>query len=385
MRVFKKFKRKSLYHKSLVIFTALSILLGLVMVSYVYKTAVIYERNLVDNYITYLASSGKLSESVSDSSFKVSSYEKKNAKITDGVKKLYKSDNIKIKKNNKESQNDLFVYDLYNGDKLISTVSLKKSKTYTRMALLTIDEWEVVDTKTYFDEGLFAYEITIPENYELKINDTKAKDEDITDKGDVKGLEELTKYVKINPSVTYKINNLVYEPEIKILDENKKEVKYTVNDNKIVVNKEFKKISNYDDLKGDLKDNFDVLDFAKDWSLYLSKDLSGTNYGFYNLSANLIKDSKKYEFAYNWSHNVDITFTSRHTLKNPPFSNEKVSDCIVYNENAFSCHIYLEKNMVVSGNTLTDTLDDRFYFIYYDGGYKFVDSIAKDGLLESQK
>ncbi len=381
MRLLKKWKRKSLYQKSLISFTVVLIFFGILIVSYVYKTAVIYERNLVDNYISYLATSGKLTDEIDDNLFKISEFEQKNAKITDGVKKLYKSENLKIKKNSKDSKDDVFAYDLYNGDKLISTVSLKKTDSYTRMAILTIDEWEVVDTKTYFDEGVYAYEINIPEDYHLYINDKEVKESYITSSGDVSGLEELTKYVKISPSKTYKINNLVYEPTIKITDSDNKNVNFKVEDNKISISKEFKKVD-YANLKSNLKSDFDVLKFAEDWSLYLSKDLSGSNYGLYNIANYLIKDSKKYQFAYNWAHDIDITFISSHRLDNPVFSNEVVDDCIIYNENAFSCHVGLDKNMIVSGKKQVDKMNDRFYFIYYENEYKMVDSIANNKYLE---
>ena len=50
-----------------------------------------------------------MNESIDNNLFEVSAYEKKNAKITDGVKKLLKSDDLVIKKNSKESKDNLFV------------------------------------------------------------------------------------------------------------------------------------------------------------------------------------------------------------------------------------------------------------------------------------
>jgi len=55
------------------------------------------------------------------------------------------------------------------------------------------------------------------------------------------------------------------------------------------------------------------------------------------------------------------------------FTNEEVKNCIIYNENAFSCEVTLEKNMVVSGKDKVDEMNDRLYFVYYNGGYKLVD------------
>ena len=372
-KLFRKWHQKSLYKKSLILYTLLLVVCGFFILVYVFNSMVLYERNLVDNYIKYLATSGKLTEDVKDDLFTVSKYEKSNAKISDGIKKLYKSDDLKIKKNTKLSKDEVYAYDLYNNDKLISTVSIKSVNSYKRMAILTIDEWDVVDYQNYFDKGIYAYEIKVPENYTVKVNGNTLSNDDITKEGDVEGLERLTEYVEIEKSKTYEVNNLVYKPEIVILDANNKEVEYKEEDNKINVTKEFREIKTLEDAKSYIKDDFDILKLAENWSLYLTNDLSG---GLNTLRPYLIKDSYYYTMAYNWSRNIDRTFVSSHRLKNPVFTNEVVEDFIIYNDNAFSCKVYLEKNMVVSGKDKQDIMNDRLYFIYYDGGYKLVNMEA---------
>ncbi len=377
LKIVGKWERASLYKKSMIIFSTVLVVLGISFLIYVYKSMVLYENNLVDNYISYLASSGKLSKDISGDLFEVSKYEKKNAKITDGIKKIYKSDELVTRKNTKLSQGDLYAYDLKLNDNVITTVTFKSVDSYTRMAILKINEWEVEDIKTNFDNGIYHYEINIPANYKLYINDIEVDSKDITKEGDIEGMERLTNYIEIQKSKTYTINNLVYEPVIKILDEFSKEVKYEVKDGKITVAKDFKEYAKFDDLKKELKTDFDVLKLAENWSLFLTDDLKGGSYhGFTLLTPYLVKDSYMYEMAYNWSHNVDITFVSSHTLKNPTFTKEEVKNCVVYNENAFSCEVYLEKNMRVSGKDKVDVMHDRLYFIYYEGGYKLVDMKA---------
>ena len=373
LKIVRKWQRSSLYKKSLILFTILLCILSGILLSYVYNSMVIYERNLVDNYIKYLATSGKLTEDVKDNLFEISKYEKSNAKISDGLKKLYQSDNLKIKKNSKLSKDEVFAYDLYNNDKLISTVSIKSTNSYTRMAILKIDEWKIVDYQNYFDKGIYAYEIKVPTNYKVYVNNQELDNSLIVKEGDVEGLERLTDYIEIEKSKTYEVNNLVYKPEIKIVDENNKEVTYQEEDNKIIVTKKFKKINTLDEAKKEIKDNFDILKLAENWSLYLTNDLNG---GFYSLTPYLIKDSYYYNQAYNWSRNVDRTFVSNHRLKNPVFTNEEIKNFIIYNDNAFSCEVYLEKNMVVSGQDKQDIMHDRLYFIYYNDGYKLVNMEA---------
>ena len=368
----RKFRRLSLYKKSLLIFSLVFIILGAIFLGYVYNSMVIYERSIVDNYIKYLAESGKLTENINDNIFEVSKYEKKNAKITDGVKKLLKSDKLNIKKNSKNSTDTVFAYDLKIDDKVISTVSLKSVDTYTKMAILTVNEWEVENIETYFENGIYKYDISVPSNYKVYVNDTELVKEDVVQEGDINGLERLTEHLEIQKSKTYEIDGLVYEPDIKIVDENNKEVEFESKEDKIIVSKDFKKIEKLEDAKEYIKDDFDILKLAENWSLFLTDDLQGSYHGFHQLTPYLILDSYMYEMAYGWSHNVDITFVSAHRLKNPIFTNERVENFVIYNENAFSCEVYLEKNMVVSGKDKIDIMHDRLYFIYYDGGYKLV-------------
>lgn len=368
----KRWKRKSNYSKSLILVTVLFLLLGGIFLGYVYNSMIIYERNLVDNYIKYLATSGKLTEKIDNDLFAVSKYEKKNAKITDGIKKVLKSKDLVIKKDTKESKDGIFVYNLLIKDNTICTVSLKSAKKYRRMAILTIDEWEVVDTKTYFDNGVYKYEITIPSDYKLMVNNTEASDEDIASEGDEKGLERLTKYIEINKSKTYDINNLVYEPSIKIKDSNNKEVQYEEKDGKIIVSKKYKEVATLDEAKEYIRGDFNILKFAENYSLFLTNDFHGRS-GFNYISTNLIKDSYMYEYLHGWATQVDITFVSNHRLKNPVFTNEEVKNFIIYNDNAFSVEVYLEKNMTVNGQDRVDKMHDRLYFIYYENSYRLVD------------
>ena len=86
--------------------------------------------------------------------------------------------------------------------------------------------------------------------------------------------------------------------------------------------------------------------------------------------------------AYQWATSIDITFVSNHTLKNPAFTNESVTDFVIYGDNAFSCSVNLEKNMrIANGKDKVDVMHDKLYFVYYDdtddgkdnGSWKLID------------
>ena len=87
-----------------------------------------------------------------------------------------------------------------------------------------------------------------------------------------------------------------------------------------------------------------------------------------------IKDSDISKYAYKWATGIDITFISAHQLLSPTFTNQKTENYEIYSENAFSCEIYLEKNMKVNGKTMQDKMHERMYFVYdkENSGWKLV-------------
>ena len=118
-----------------------------------------------------------------------------------------------------------------------------------------------------------------------------------------------------------------------------------------------------------------VLKVAEDWSRLMSKDLAGAAYGFYNYAPNLIEGSYLYEVARKWVNSIDITFTSTHTLMNPPFSNETVRNFTWLTDNCFSVDISFDKNMLLSsGMQVTDSMNSRFHFVKYDSTNDWVDN-----------
>ena len=112
----------------------------------------------------------------------------------------------------------------------------------------------------------------------------------------------------------------------------------------------------------------DPLELAKMWSLFMTRDLSGTRYGFYRLEEYLIKDSYLRQVAWKWATGVDITFTSRHTLGNPPFQVAEATNFVAYGTKAFSCDIRLEKELrlTATGAKVNDVINSTFYFVYCD-------------------
>lgn len=126
-------------------------------------------------------------------------------------------------------------------------------------------------------------------------------------------------------------------------------------------------LSSKDGMPEEVKNPPDPLEFAKRWSLFMTKDLEGKINGFYTMAQYLFKDSELYNRAWEWATGMDITFTSIHTLAYPPFTREEIKNFIHYTDKCFSCEILLEKPLYLkTGRTVIDTIYSKFYFGYLD-------------------
>ena len=365
-------KEKSKFEKFLIIYVSVLTIIMMAFLIYVVDSLVKYEENQIDNYIESIiedlkkaSKKEKIEKYIDTSKIKINELEDKKTTISQGFKNLLKSEKITYKINNEKEQ----IYDIYADDKLILQLQLNGDKKENRLGLLTFTKWNTEKIEAKMEDGLYACNIVVPHNYEVYINGKELTQNIIAQKVQEEGLAQISKYVEIPYLVKYQVSNLLKQPNIKILDENKTEVNYTWQGKTIEKPINFEKIEQLEKAKEKLAGNIDILKIAKDWSLYLTDDLEGRLHGFYNISKYLIKDSDLYKYAYKWATGEDITFVSSHILLNPAFTNERISNFEIYNENAFSCEVYLQKNMKLraTGKKIEDKMNEKMYFAYYDG------------------
>lgn len=364
------------YKKSLLIWFLLLLIASEACLIYVSTTLKMYEKGNVEGYMTSLIKDMKTASKVGNinkylSYNKVESKYEKNSSFEEGYKELFNESKLSYKKNDKES-----TYDIYADDTMIASVTLD-SKKVRRLGILSFEEYSIKEIETYSKNGIYNIDVYVNSNYDLYINDIKVSDDDLLSKEEIKEYSEVYDKVDLPYENHYKITNLTKKPKIKVMNGNN-EVKvtneksnyygvtYFKTDDKDAA---FEKLTNKD---------YDPLTFAKNWSLFLTADLPGERYGLYTLTPNLVEGTALYKRAYSWATNVDITFTSMHTLDKDTFTNVKMNGFTVYNENAFSVDIYLEKNMtLVNGEKRVDTLNDTFYYAYIDGAYRLITMKSK--------
>lgn len=372
----KRKKKMTGYKKSLLIWFLLLLIASEACLIYVSTTLKMYEKGNIEGYMTSLIKDMKTASKVGNinkylSYNKVESKYENNSSFEEGYKELFNESKLSYKKNDKES-----TYDIYADDTMIASVTLD-SKKVRRLGILSFEEYSIKEIETYSKNGIYNIDVYVNSNYDLYINDIKVSDDDLLSKEEIKEYSEVYNKVDLPYENHYKITNLTKKPKIKVMNGNN-EVKvtneksnyygvtYFKTDDKDAA---FEKLTNKD---------YDPLTFAKNWSLFLTADLPGERYGLYTLTPNLVEGTALYKRAYSWATNVDITFTSMHTLDKDTFTNVKMNGFTVYNENAFSVDIYLEKNMtLVNGEKRVDTLNDTFYYAYIDGAYRLITMKSK--------
>ena len=368
-------KKMSLYKKSLTVFALILLILSEAALIYVSTSLKEYENGNIDNYMSSLIKDMKKSANNKNiqkylSYNNIESIYEKTPSFEEGYKQLFNDSKITYKESDKNT------YDIYADDNIIASVTLN-SKPMHRLGLLSYNKYDISKIETYSKNGIYSAEVYVNSNYELYINDVKVSEDDLVSKEEIKEYSEAYDKISLPYQNHYKITNLTKKPKITVKD--KENSVNVTNENSIYYaldyfntndsEKAFEKLTNKD---------FDPLEFAKKWSLFLTSDLGGERYGLYKLTPNLIEGTSIYKRAYNWATQVDITFTSLHSLDNETFTNIKVDNYVVYNELAFSVDIYLEKNMtLINGEKRVDVINDTFYFAYYDGAYRLISMKAK--------
>lgn len=367
----KKQKKKSLYKSSLLIFFLILLILSEAVLIYVTSSLKLYENGNADSYMKALVTDIKKA----CVNGRANDYFKYPSKTSEFEHTSYKSGYAKLFKENKityvEDKEDVNKYDVFAGKIRVATVSLT-SKKENRLGLLNFNKYKIKKIDAYNSNGIYSVDIYASDKYDIYVNDIKVTDDYLKEKVQIEGYSEIYEMVDLPYEKHFTITGLTTKPKITAKEnENKIEVtssgleynvtSYFMTDDK---DKAFEKLANKD---------YDPLEFAKNWSLFLTADLGGPKYGLYKLTPNLIEGTSLYKRAYDWATKVDITFTSRHTLDKETFTNIKVSNYKIYSDIAFSVDISFEKNMTIAnGIKRADKFNETLYFVYYEGAYRVV-------------
>lgn len=346
----RKFKKRILLYS--IVMVALCIIFNV----YIFFTLVSFEKNQTNNVLKDAV------RKIDDKT--LTSYLKDNnlsEDLLDDYKKLVKSDDIEFVKSEGE------IFNVVINGRILFTIETKVIAEKTKLAFFSYQEREIIKIEPELERGFIYYDVVVPSNFTIYADGEKIEGKNVKEEN-YKNLDFMYYNDSMPKMVTYQLNNLDSEKKITVKDFYGNDVDLKENNNKYFVDEYYLSVDTLDKLKEKLTNVLDISDVAHKWSLFMTKDLSGSRYGFYTMAKYLIEGTSQYEMAYSWATGIDITFTSRHTLKNPTFTDESINNFKIYSDSAFSCEITLTKNMVVNGKDQPDKMHDVLYFIKDNSG-----------------
>ena len=260
-------------------------------------------------------------------------------------------------------------YNVYNGDRKILTVSLKKLKSVSKLAIFNYNLYELGSINPSEEKELYHYEVTAPSDCVVTVG---GKEVQPSSTDSLEHFSDAKKYVDLPSENKYILDHLTKPADIKITKDGK-DVAFEPSE-KIVIGNGYQEFDTLEAAGCDL----DLIGFAENCSKYMTKDLTGTRYGFNTIAKSLIDKSEMYQKAWAWATGIDITFVSVHTLAKPAFSEQTVSNIIKYSDDAISADVHLVKHMLIRGTQKhDDVMNSTFYLIKHEGEWKVVNIRGK--------
>lgn len=254
-------------------------------------------------------------------------------------------------------------YYIYADEEIIGKLSLAIQSSQQRLGFLQINHMKAVNMEPVLDILTWDYDICMLSDQKLLLNGIEVSDSYIT--GETKEIDQLKylyEYVELPYEVTYHIDGLYEKPKIQIINKKDQQVEYVEDTNKVQA-AFFDKV--LPDIPDKLAQEIDVMNAAKTWSLFSTKDLPGPRYGLDTVRKFFIKDSYMWNKLGEYARGVDITFVSDHS--NTRFDKEAISEFRAYSDECFSCRIHFLKHMRLrTGKEQLDETDSYFYFVRID-------------------
>ncbi len=339
--------------------------------------------------------------------------------IYEEYKTLLQSDDLRFAHKAGTTTEDGTDYVICSGTDPLATVHLRVKNQHTALWFLTITEYEITTVTPVYT----AYRLTLPQQLTVTVNGEKLTGTETAD-GILYNVVFLS-HPEVKISDAYG-NSVVYEDgtELSVADytitvpENfKVQVGQTTLDPKqgtLAENPEYKYVGDYcpdlpqnctytvtllvknasvtvtdnlgksytpefkngvytcttqsgaDTVPAEIKAKIDPLAVAQTVAKYLTQDLGtkAQSYGYFTLKKYLINDSYLDDKYWKWATNIDVAFTSIHTLCNPPFLEEKVSNFVQYSDTCFSCDVSFYYHFKTSISEVKDFHNDTYYFVY---------------------
>lgn len=259
------------------------------------------------------------------------------------------------------------VYNVYADEQLIARITLKETQSKPLMFILTQQTWDVDSIEAVYEKGEHGITITAPDTYSVFINGVKLDQRELTgNETQIDALKYAAEYVTVPKLVEYSVHGLLNEPDVTIYNNQGEQVMFTADEDGNITIDTFMTSTIDSELYAT------VLQNAKNYSNFFSKDLDGCSNSVAPISYMFPADSYYLELAENYRRN-DMWMYSAH--QTPVFTDEMVSNYIVYTPELFSVEVYFKKNMTLTlnGEARQDIVNSRYYYANIDGSWLIVD------------
>lgn len=221
----------------------------------------------------------------------------------------------------------------------------------------------------------YDYRLTVPDNFKVEMSDGTDSSQYVSETGSNVKYQYCSDYADMPSLVTYIFSASFEAPQICVTDNLGNVTAVDLSNGSCSITDQ----TGVDSLPESVAAEVDPIDLAKKWSLFVTDDLEGSEHGFSTLRKMLIPDSYLWKEAYKYLNSIDITFISSHTMSNPPFGEERLSNVVFYSDTCFSCDVHFRKDMdlIRTGAHITDVTNSTIYYVKYDGAWRIVDMQEK--------
>lgn len=256
-------------------------------------------------------------------------------------------------------------YYLYAQEQMVGKLILQERAEENRLGFLKISYMEPVSLEPALDITTWSCSVKAFSNQRVFLNGVEVSEGYLLgQKEEAEEFAYLYDYVDLPMIVSYQIDQLYEKPEIQVLDSDGNEVPFTQNGLQVDATAFGE---SEDTVPAQIMQEIDILQAAKDWSCFTTKDLSGPSYGLATARQHFIKDSYLWQKLGEYAHSIDITFVSGHDRNNTFFTDEEVSEFRRYTDDCFSCRVHFNKHMLLNtGKKQIDKTDSYFYFVRID-------------------
>lgn len=264
------------------------------------------------------------------------------------------------------------VYYLYGEGEPVGRIVLKLVSQEQRLGLLHISHMQLESLEPVMDVKCWNYSIKARSDQSVLIHGKEVSEQYLTgEEQEIAEYAYVYEYADMPKLVEYQVDGLYEEAEVRIAAPNGQEVDVEKNGNQLTA------ITptgiGEDTIPKEISQEVDVLEAAKTWSLFTTRDLKGAAYGLDQVLQYFIRDSYYWNKLREYAYGIDITLVSSHAY--PTISGEAVSEYVAYTDNCFSCRIQFEKTMTLkTGKIQQDITDSTFYFVRIDDTEDGVDN-----------